>query len=390
MIISGAQNPNDMENTVAEDIRLVRSALLYADKVRLVSATAAALTGLSAFGSQRPINQMLHFMALMPDDFLAEHMDRDPADARRAMEAMSSITMRSRRERRLNSKVRTTDQIISDSVPPETGVAVQQHAKKLWALYGGPELDVALEHGVLEIDQEWFFDTTTNDIDQTKILEKLRNPDAHLLVDFQIRKLAEAAVREGHLEMPRTQASRLRKTKTGTTMLTHLPTFEDAPVEKILTARTETQDYLGRYRTTVAQLAEKLHAEPFSSEISSEIDDLWHDSVLPQVLEIQEALAESSLGSALKNSVRNLPAASPKIVGAGLVASPFIHLGVSTLTDLVAIIPTLATSSILAAGEALRNMQKDFDSAYRATRDNKQHAKRDGLFYLYSVNQALS
>lgn len=379
-----------MENTVAEDIRLVRSALLYADKVRLVSATAAALTGLSAFGSQRPINQMLHFMALMPDDFLAEHMDRDPADARRAMEAMSSITMRSRRERRLNSKVRTTDQIISDSVPPETGVAVQQHAKKLWALYGGPELDVALEHGVLEIDQEWFFDTTTNDIDQTKILEKLRNPDAHLLVDFQIRKLAEAAVREGHLEMPRTQASRLRKTKTGTTMLTHLPTFEDAPVEKILTARTETQDYLGRYRTTVAQLAEKLHAEPFSSEISSEIDDLWHDSVLPQVLEIQEALAESSLGSALKNSVRNLPAASPKIVGAGLVASPFIHLGVSTLTDLVAIIPTLATSSILAAGEALRNMQKDFDSAYRATRDNKQHAKRDGLFYLYSVNQALS
>ena len=233
-----------MENTVAEDIRLVRSALLYADKVRLVSATAAALTGLSAFGSQRPINQMLHFMALMPDDFLAEHMDRDPADARRAMEAMSSITMRSRRERRLNSKVRTTDQIISDSVPPETGVAVQQHAKKLWALYGGPELDVALEHGVLEIDQEWFFDTTTNDIDQTKILEKLRNPDAHLLVDFQIRKLAEAAVREGHLEMPRTQASRLRKTKTGTTMLTHLPTFEDAPVEKILTARTETQDPL--------------------------------------------------------------------------------------------------------------------------------------------------
>lgn len=379
-----------MENTVAEDIRLVRSALLYADKVRLVSATAAALTGLSAFGSQRPINQMLHFMALMPDDFLAEHMDRDPADARRAMEAMSSITMRSRRERRLNSKVRTTDQIISDSVPPDTGVAVQQHAKKLWALYGGPELDVALEHGVLEIDQEWFFDTTTNDIDQTKILEKLRNPDAHLLVDFQIRKLAEAAVREGHLEMPRTQASRLRKTKTGTTMLTHLPTFEDAPVEKILTARTETQDYLGRYRTTVAQLAEKLHAEPFSSEISSEIDDLWHDSVLPQVLEIQEALAESSLGSALKNSVRNLPAASPKIVGAGLVASPFIHLGVSTLTDLEAIIPTLATSSILAAGEALRNMQKDFDSAYRATRDNKQHAKRDGLFYLYSVNQALS
>lgn len=34
------------------------------------------------------------------------------------------------------------------------------------------------------------------------------------------------------------------------------------------TARTETQDYLGRYRTTVAQLAEKLHAEPFSSEMN--------------------------------------------------------------------------------------------------------------------------
>lgn len=374
-----------MENTVAEDIRLVRSALLYAEKVRLVSATAAALTGLKKFGAQRPINQMLHFMAMMPDDFLAEHMNQAPSDARKTMDAMSSITMRSRRERRSNSHLRRADQTISGSVATDAGPAMQEHAKKLWDRYSGPELDAAVEHDILEIDQEWFFDTNANDLDQAKILEKLRNPDAHLLVDYQMRKLAEAAVREGRLEIFQSQSSRLRKTKTGTTMLTQLPTFEDAPVEKILTARTETQDYLGRYRTTVAQLAEKLRAEPFSSEISTEIDDLWQDSVLPRILEIQEALEESSLGSALKTSVKNLSAASPKVVGAGLVP-PSIHLGVSAWTDLEAIAPTLVTSGILAASEALRNMQKDFGSGYRSSQDRKHDARKDGLFYLYSTN----
>src|SRR5699024_5880586 len=159
------------------------------------------------------------------------------------------------------------DQKISDFLSNDKVSAMQHHVTQMWDQYGGPELDAAIEHGSLEIDQDWFFNAEINDIDQTRLLEKLRSPDSHLLVDSQIRKVAEAAVKEGLIQVPEARSSRLRKTKTGTSMITYLPAFENAPVIDILKAREETRDYLGRYQATIAQLAEKLQAEPFSSEL---------------------------------------------------------------------------------------------------------------------------
>ena len=332
---------------------------------------------------------MLTWVMLLPDDFITQHMKMDPSAARQLLETMSQVTTLSRQERRSTSHLRAIDQKISDFSSNDNVSAMQRHVKQLWDQYGGPELDAAIEHGILEIDQDWFFNAETNDIDQTRLLEKLRSPDSHLLVDSQIRQIAEAAVKEGLLQVPEARSSRLRKTKTGTSMITYLPAFENAPVEEILEARQETRDYLGRYRTTIATLAEKLQAEPFSPELSAEIEDLWIDGVLPRIIEIQRALEESSLGGALKTAVSNLPGSLPAIAGAGM-APTVLQLGVNALTNIESFVPALTASGLAAGGAAWASFQKNFNSSYAEARKRKADAKEDGLFYLYSVNQAIS
>lgn len=333
---------------------------------------------------------MLALVTLLPDDYLTKHMEIDPSEVRQYAEFMSTVTTLSRQERRSHPHLRAVDQKISEFLSKDNVSAIQRHVKQMWDQYGGPELDAAIEHGILEIDQDWFFDIETNDIDQARLLEKLRSPDSHLLVDSQIQKVAEAAVREGLIEVPDAQSSRLRKTKAGTSMITHLPAFENAPVEDILEARAETRDYLGRYRTTVAQLAKQLQAEPFSPELSIEIEDLWFDEVLQRVIDMQQALEDSSLGGALKTAISNLPGSLPAIAGAGIITPSAIQLGVNALTNIESLIPAFTASALATGSAAWAGFQKDFKSSYGDSRMSKREAKEDGLFYLYSANQALS
>lgn len=326
----------------------------------------------------------------MPDEFITQHTAQHPSVIRAGAEKLSEIFLRNRRERRVSAEMRGIEKKLHDSIPTDAFHKMRQSTKEMWDRYGGPELDVAVEAGILEIDREWFFDIETNDIDQEKLLEELRSPASHLLVDSQIQKVAEAAVREGLLQVPEAQSSRLRKTKTGTSMFTYLPAFENAPVEEILEARTETRDYLGRYRTTVAQLAKKLQAEPFSPDLSLEIEDLWFDGVLQRVIDIQQALEDSSLGGALKTAISHVPGSWPAIAGAGIITPSVIQLGVNAITNIESLLPAFMASGLAAGSAAWAGFQKDFKTSYGESRLSKKEAKEDGLFYLYSANQALS
>lgn len=61
----------------------------------------------------------------------------------------------------------------------------------------------------------------------------------------------------------------------GSRLVARLPAFPGVPLDEILDLRCDLAAPLGRYRTAVVRLSDRLQAGPFDRDLPDEIDDLW-------------------------------------------------------------------------------------------------------------------
>ncbi|PAT05960.1 hypothetical protein CKJ81_07045 [Corynebacterium hadale] len=397
-IISGVQDMSATSTSIAEDIKMVRSALLYADHVEMYSAGTSMLRRMKEFTADGDLDLVLRMYAIM-----AQTEGIEPSTKSQLMmliEVVETFTEQQRQfnraSRRNNPEFRKIERLLNDSIKSlrRAGNETKRSFERMWLNYGGDELDVAVEAGLLAINDKWA-DALMEKIDNTdeaaEILgEAITTAKGNLLFDSMTGGLARAMHNEGRLVLPSFHQKNIRTTRLGNQMILLLPNMAQVDVEKVLEVKQEVAGGLANYRRSTRNLQEKLQEGALSPDLDEEIEQLWFDDVSVQVEALTQAVYDSRLGT-----VKDVVVASVK-EGTKAAAHGALSVAIATLPSwdmadfqnnpaAYAAFGAAAFSGSAIFKYANQGIEEGFKT-YRVAKNRRKEAQNDGLFYLANVN----
>lgn len=398
-IISGIQEVDLDGRSISEDVAMVRSALLYADKVEMYA------LGTSMFNQIRQISTLNNDEMVVWMLSVIAGAEATDAATREQMEMLivGYMQLKEERDKYSRSQWRTEERLKEKRAAYDNltklirthGGAMKWNLNQMWRAHGGAEIDAAVDSGILSIKTEWADDLSKamegNDLDQATALMRsaIQFKGGGVMFDSMAGGLANAMHKENRLRLPQFRLDDIRETRLGNKMLLALPNMSEVDVEKLLEVREELDGDLARYKRTVSHLNERLHESAFSPDLDEEIEHLWHKEVAPQVEELREAVFSSKLGS-YKDAVVAASASTAEAFGwgfFGILVSNFANLDLSDPSGI-----TAATAGAFSATEAVKSLKQGADSfreELRSSAEKRETAKADGLYYLANVSHLI-
>lgn len=355
-------------------MQLVRAALLYADAVELMSPTARMLAAVSGLASGTP-ESIVEFLESLDDSTAIEITGEvDVSTALEGMRGLAQLNALPRAERRKYlSKDDEARLTVLRAEVAETFAGVDEFVKAS----GMPELVDAIDSRVLTLDLDDFNGDTDDYMDRfaERVRRRLETTGVHLLLDEQMAGIARGMIDEGLAVPSQTALSRAVRSHVGTRLISHLPAFPDARVVDILEARAELLEPLTAYRSGMKSVERSLKAQAFDQELSSEIDELWHDEVDPAIRRLRADLSGTRIAHAAGLNIAEhakWPAvASTVSFGVGHAAQ---WTAAGAATALTAVAGTVISGSV---------------KAYKETQATRDAAQSHGMFYLLQLQDRL-
>ena len=337
LVVSMGNGISDEKSRLRHELSLVRSAILYADEVQLMSPRAELLT---AESSLLRLGDQLNDLVSSQIDPRAQARIRGDANLSRELgEIEAAVTSHS------GIWQREIDELITGQ---STGIL------QVVPFLSKPEAGQSHESTAF----------------LSRLSALINDPSTHPLLDERSAALGrEASVAHPFTDDARRRA---RTTELGAGMVARLPTFPQAPLDELLDVKAEFGRALLRYRALVSDLQSLLSSDIGAREIDAELDDLWIRKVAPTMLAIEEEFEQHSFVRELAKSFTT-SARSLITQGAGL------YIALSTLGNLASHISAAAAASGIVAeavaGATARSME--------FSRSNT----REEFYYLYELSR---
>lgn len=397
-IVSGVQETYlETEKGIKEDLDLTRSALLYSDHVHLYSMTAAILKQLlsaSQLPAALPIKFILDSVRSQPTSHQPDWLQPLCIWVDQYVEIWQTTSRDQRRH--MGSQFLQLEQKLK---PMSRAFRLTQ--TDMWNAHGGPQLDEAVRAGQLTIHAEWANELFLNgDLDQDSFLRVLQShistTNGSLLFDTMMGGLVTAASKEQKLTIPSQSRHGIRRTKTGTAMISYLPTFPGADVGDVLEAKSIIKTPLAAYQDAVKELEVRISASAESEDdVDDEITFIWHDHVEPRIQELQRAFTDTQLPRLSATAKGFVKGATPPgmIFMAGTAASEHTELTGRDIEHIATLLEPIGLSAYLtpeAAGVAslVWGVKRAYDG-WKSANSALRAVRQDGLFYLVDAQRAL-
>jgi hypothetical protein len=372
--------------SVEEDVRLVRSALLYADQVELISPGALMIASLAAGAAQGP-DFVFELMGTLDENTLRYlGFDGDIAQMRNILATIKKLNDLPRVERRKflgadgSRRVRgMVAEMVGKFLHGEQGF--ETVASNLWEQAGAPDLALAADAGLLTLSTDAFDFGAQTGLQMEQYVETLKrllaDPHSHLMFDEQIAGIVTAMLREERAGLHPLTATHALRAATGTGLVERLPAFPDAPMDAILKTRSELAEPLVRYRKDVIDLSAKLLSGPLEPALKAEVNDLWRDEVRPTLVSLRRDLSVTGL---VKDAAFNLATDAKALVSGA--AGIGVFFGVGSVEDLT---KWSAAAAATAGGFVIQSATQ----SVRAAATRREEARTHDLYYLLAANDHL-
>jgi hypothetical protein len=365
MTIGAALTP-DM--TFAEELRLLRVGLLYADRITLCSPRVSLLTQVSRITILKPDEQVeLMLEAAAQTNTIIPQEDK----AREALAEYKSLSKRSIRYRKQEERLRALEKIFAAGHKE-----VEEHILRMLADAGAEPIVAALNRKLVELyplkvegGQEGILAEFVEQVQQI-----VKDQKTYTLFDEPTGRLLGGNIQAGRLAVSDVQVGRGRSAPLVATLLERLPLFETVSFDDLLGIKEELSGALVRFRGAMLRFAETIESAPWDSDFPAEIENLIHRDVTPAVTDIEEAIRNNSYVSQtlLKVAAQPLP----------LAAGSFLALAISQASAL----PTLAAQALgLSVGAAV-----NWAAAHQEWLDRHREATGNELYFYYKARQRLS
>jgi len=349
--------------SLANEARLAKAALLYADQVVLYSPSAVLLASAEQLGH------------LDVDGLIAFLRQVAPALGEQgALEACDRFEQLRRKRHKSRDEILAIERFKMMAREAASGFATA--AETMLAQAGAEELQPALDAGVLRLDPLLAADSSNVAAAYLgKLGELLAQSDVHVVFDDETGGLVRAGVAEGLFEVSAGAERRGKQAAAATGFIGRMPALPRASMKQVLDVREELREPLGRFRPAVIRLARLIEGGMLSGDVAAEIQDIYDADVAPALEDIAAAFTRDAylrelLGAAF-DDVRTLLAC-----GAGLVA------GIADPAHL----PALASDALGVGAAAIPIASK---ALYRV-KAGREAARQDHLYFLYRANQELA
>lgn len=357
----------------------MRSALLYADSVELLSPVASLIASI-AMMNQAGAEGYLAMLASLDNDLLTQlGLEMDPVEFKDFHSKYQAFAGMSRAERRRAPELEATRREVLRSFDASMGGlgGARDQVTNLVVQSGAPELAEAVASGALTIN--WDFMPADGDTDTlvdnyaNHLQTLLASPDVHLLLDDSTGRMAAAMIREGMVSPPDLTMSRATRSQVGTGLVARLPAFPNASVASILEARSELSEPLARYRAGVTGVGARIRSATFEPGVDAEVTDIWRDEVQPAVRQLERDLSRTRL---VRETTRNTVGNAMPLLGGGS-----LFVGMQTYTNLHSLAAACVAATPIVGPAVV--------AALRESEHRRRNARQHELFYLLELDRRL-
>ncbi len=338
---------------LTRESEVVKTALLYADTVELVSPTAAMLfvtKNLRHMTEDERLTMMGPVAAILGNDQVAAVVPQ----LRQLLNARHLSGAALQQQRNLRRGFR------------EQWESVSAMGEQMWRDAGGEQLDIAWEAGLLRFA---LIDDAVRDLDALvdHFVEDLRGAiegtQQYPLLDDSTGSLVASAVAEGTWTIPELTTRRVAEASLATGLVGQLPAYPNASMEGVLEARAELHDHLPPFRRAVAHLDAAAN-DPFAQGFNDGIRDVYLKEVEPAFSDLRDELRRVE-GRLLGTALTTAPApAVTSLLSFGHL-DPVLAGGIT------------ATSWVGAAGATLLSQRGG----------RRRAAQRNPFYLLYGANE---
>lgn len=386
------------ELSLEQELRLLKAALLYADRVKLYSLQASMVSMASEVGYISPKHQLRLIEMVAP--YLTPHEQFNELSKglqvyrkiiRRKHPGRQELILRNRFERLLKEQWENVREV-GQRLAREAGAASIARAVELGLLelhtFKGTdsEEEVAnfIADCVVRASESPLLQTHTEEMskrDEYMIHEfvegvcgTVSDGSTHPLFDEQTGLLVKEQLQEQTITLSESAVGRGKHTGLAGHLLARLPSFDQASIDEIIDIRRELDNPLTRFRGAIIKFSEQIRSASWDEDFASDAETVFHRDVKPAVLEIEEAVKSNRYLASLLRKLVDKPFVLP--VGSAIV---LILSNISSLPGEIAI--------SIGAGVAAMTVVYD---AFEEWKQKKQAIERNTMYFYYRAGKRIS
>jgi hypothetical protein len=374
------------ELSVTRELDLVKAALLYGDKVTVISPVTTMLLrmeGLQRFTSSQQVELMRRLapVLLPPDDVMTFEEGMEQAARLLRSRAGDQEFLRAGLRQLLAPGQHELSKMVRD-LSGRSGIGQLARARaeglvRIESADPGDEMDLVISCIVsAKLAQEGGQQDSphTTRVVGTFVDKLARHLSAgreYLMFDEAVAGLTDAAIREGLFRPAEGPSGRCAQAMTASGLMARLPTFPGSTVDEVLDIRDEMAPPLTQFRAAMVTVSSSFTGKAWEPGFEDELHDAWTQTVRPAVEAIEESVRENR--SLLTLAAGTASAGAAALPGLGLLAAGFQgHAGVAT-----------------AAGGAL-SASLPLLKALRDRRAQATDIRMKPFYFLYAVGHSLA
>ncbi len=364
------------------DLRMVKAAILYGDRVKLCSTAYSILLPTIELKDKSLEEQFDYFERIIPNTDLSED-DRAIAleNVRRDKESLQSegsinkMFARLRIKREMGEK---WDRLVRNNSPLGQELAAKEFKRaikeNLLEIHTFKTLEDAAITNKAIYTKDDALNLTREFIDI--VGATVSDGSTYPLFDESIGVEVQKRLQQEAVSVPKTRIAQVKQIRLAADMLERLPLLDEAPIDEIIDIRRELHNPLIRFRTGIMEYADKIKNAAWDKDFSVEAEQLFRREIEPAILEIEDAVkANKSLAMMSVHKLKEHP-----LLSGGSILS-------LTLSSLGAL-PTLA-SLALALPSAVQAADAIYE-AYKEHQQQQQSVEKNQLYFYYRAKKLLS
>jgi hypothetical protein len=354
------------------DLRMIKAALLYADRATLCSPVSAAIIdvlSLVDLPKSKKLELLELFPSLIPDDPLAPVMTE-------VMKMYKRV-----RSKRYSKKGRLETQKW-ESALTDNWSEVMDGYERLLLEAGGDGIIRARNSALLDV---YTFDSAIERMSQESkqrgIVEEyigvvgasVSDGSTYPLFDQDTAEIIREGIKAGVIPISEPAIARGKETGLAAEVLERLPLFDDASVDEILDIREELKKHLIRFRSAMLDFSDKIKNASWDKDFSFDAERVFRRDISPAVLDIEDEVKSNRYMMELVRKFLDKPLA--------LTSGSALALAVSNLT-----LPAIAVLSVGAAFSFTTALY-DTDKAWR---EKNLKIEQNSMFFYYKAGKLLA
>lgn len=349
------------EIDISSEIRLLKTALMYADKVTFVSLASSML-----------IQTLQAISTITNDELFATAIEHFGGDHRYA----HAIYLRLRKKRRKSKEeliaLRRAQEVITRAKKQ-----MYEQIEKMAVDAGLEQLVQPYEEGILDFNA---IDMSSGDFKDDivwqyfgTVCEAILSGETYPIFDRLTSNLVDSAIEMGTLQPTNLAVSQAKQVALSSDLLQRLPQFDCASIDEVLDIRKELDDPLVRFRSAIVKFSRDIKTEAWNREFPYEANQVFIEHVAPAILEIEEVCRSTSFLAEFIPTLAEKP------------AFPAVSSTLGILLASTEILPTVVSTGLGFAGGAAINSLR----AYQAYMEKMRTAETNNLYFYYRAGEDL-